>query len=98
MKWINLRTVLKPNTMLAANYNIQLQIKDLLQQLNIPWQTEHVKGHQTEENLTWEAQFNNKADALATEAKLEITTTAASTQILYPTAKAHFIIEGNLIT
>eukprot|EP00957_Ditylum_brightwellii_P155474 11834619-Ditylum_brightwellii.AAC.1 len=55
MKWITLCMILKPNTTLTADYDIQLQIEEIIQQLNILWHTEHVKGHQTGQNLPWEA-------------------------------------------
>eukprot|EP00957_Ditylum_brightwellii_P055504 4206013-Ditylum_brightwellii.AAC.2 len=36
---------------------------------------QHVKGHQSGKNLTWEAQLNNMADELATEARDSINPT-----------------------
>eukprot|EP00957_Ditylum_brightwellii_P159152 12112871-Ditylum_brightwellii.AAC.1 len=87
MKWINSRAILKPSLTLAADYDVQLQIKETLQQLNCVWNTEHVKGHQEGPDLSWEAQLNTRANELATEAKATITPTTANTvQHMYPAA------------
>eukprot|EP00957_Ditylum_brightwellii_P203686 15335779-Ditylum_brightwellii.AAC.1 len=45
-----------------------LQIKAIFSKLDLSWDTYHVKGHQSGLDLTWEAQLNSQADALATEA------------------------------
>ena len=58
-----------------------------------------MKGHQTGPNLNWEAQLNNRADKLATEAQKQLTTiqkTAATTK--YPACKAHVQVNGQIIT
>eukprot|EP00957_Ditylum_brightwellii_P158142 12037154-Ditylum_brightwellii.AAC.1 len=62
MNWFNIRTVLNPNLILNANFDVQIQIEDTLAELDIKWSTQHVKGHQTGPDLSWEAQLNNKAD------------------------------------
>eukprot|EP00957_Ditylum_brightwellii_P165815 12624439-Ditylum_brightwellii.AAC.1 len=80
MQWVNIRVVLKPSLTLAAAFDVQLQIEHTLQQLDILWSTHHVKGHQSSQNLTWEAQLNNRADALATEARSAITLNLAKKQ------------------
>eukprot|EP00957_Ditylum_brightwellii_P165431 12595037-Ditylum_brightwellii.AAC.1 len=65
--WFNIRTVLNPNLTLNINFDIQLQIKGILTELDITWSVQHVKGHQTGPDLSWDVQLNNKADALATK-------------------------------
>jgi hypothetical protein len=83
----------------AADFDVQLQIEAILHDLNIPWDTHHVKGHQTGPDLSWEAQLNNRADELATEAKKNLTRhTAETIQHKYPAAKAHLTINNRLIT
>eukprot|EP00957_Ditylum_brightwellii_P184181 14028963-Ditylum_brightwellii.AAC.1 len=79
MKWINTQNILKLSLTLAANYDVQLQIEEILQQLNCVWNTEHVKEHQEGPDLSWEARLNTRADELATEAKATITPTTAKT-------------------
>eukprot|EP00957_Ditylum_brightwellii_P075060 5703698-Ditylum_brightwellii.AAC.1 len=99
MKWINLRSVLKPSLTLAADFDVQLQIEDTLKQLGIRWHTEHVKGHQSVPDLLWEAKLNNRADELATEAKLDITTMLPTQrQPQYPAAQTHLTIDNKNIT
>eukprot|EP00957_Ditylum_brightwellii_P037957 2870869-Ditylum_brightwellii.AAC.1 len=58
MKRINACAVLKPSIALAAKYSVQLQIEDMLKQLNIVWNTKHVKGHQEGPEFSWEAALN----------------------------------------
>eukprot|EP00957_Ditylum_brightwellii_P078809 5992820-Ditylum_brightwellii.AAC.1 len=70
----------------------------MLQQLNILWTTHHVKGHQSGPNLTWEAQLNNRANALATESRETITTNLAKKQVSYPAGLIHLQLNNNIIT
>eukprot|EP00957_Ditylum_brightwellii_P210183 15364652-Ditylum_brightwellii.AAC.3 len=77
MQLVNIGTILKPSLTLAADFDIQLQVEHMLQQLNTQWTIYHAKGPQSGPNLTWEAQLNNRADALAKEAKEAITTNLA---------------------
>eukprot|EP00957_Ditylum_brightwellii_P001028 81583-Ditylum_brightwellii.AAC.1 len=99
MKWISIRTVLKPLLTLAADYDVQRQIEALVQELGINWEVHHVKGHQSGNRLSWEAQLNNRADKLATEAKAHISQNMADTiQFMYPVAKTHFMIDDKLMT
>ena len=98
MKWFNLQTVLKPSLTLAADFDVQLQIEATLAELHTQWNTEHVKGHQSGPNLSWEAQLNNRADELATEARNALSPTAATKTIIFPAAQISFTISNHLIT
>eukprot|EP00957_Ditylum_brightwellii_P079473 6043818-Ditylum_brightwellii.AAC.1 len=99
MNWFNIRTVLNPNLTLNADFDVQLQIENILTELDIKWSMQHIKGHQTGPDLSWEVKLNNKADALATKAWNFITHHYASTHIYhYPAAHIHLTINDQLIT
>eukprot|EP00957_Ditylum_brightwellii_P095908 7307629-Ditylum_brightwellii.AAC.1 len=66
--WYHKRAILTPTFCLQSDSDIQAQIEHTLQILNAAWSTSHVKGHQKGNNLPWEAQLNNIADELATQA------------------------------
>eukprot|EP00957_Ditylum_brightwellii_P146163 11129030-Ditylum_brightwellii.AAC.1 len=51
------------------DYDMQAQIKEVLKHLNATWITEHVKGHQSGRDMSWDAQMNIEADVLANNAK-----------------------------
>ena len=79
--------------------DVHFQVEEYLQQLQHTLTTHHVKGHQTGPNLNWEAQLNNRADKLATEAQKQLTTLqkiGATTK--YPACKAHVQVNGQIIT
>eukprot|EP00957_Ditylum_brightwellii_P068335 5187391-Ditylum_brightwellii.AAC.2 len=84
---------------LAADCNVKLQIENTSQQLSIHWQMEHAKGHQSGNNLSWEAVFNNSANVLATKKNTEIMMAKADkVWFFYPIAKAHLTINNKLVT
>eukprot|EP00957_Ditylum_brightwellii_P000120 8357-Ditylum_brightwellii.AAC.1 len=66
----------------------------MLKALEIPWTAQHVKGHQSGKNMTWEAQLNNMADELATEARNSINPTMLKQVDLFPASKVSLIING----
>ena len=79
--------------------DVHFQVEEYLQQLQHTLTTHHVKGHQTGPNLQWEAQLNNRANELATEAQKQIATLqkiGATTK--YPACKAHVQVNGQIIT
>eukprot|EP00957_Ditylum_brightwellii_P211090 15365740-Ditylum_brightwellii.AAC.2 len=99
MNWFNNRTVLNPNLTLNADFDVQLQIEDIITELDIKWTTQHVKDHQTGPDLSWEVQLNNKADDLATNARNSITQHYASIHTYqYPDVHIHLTINDQLIT
>eukprot|EP00957_Ditylum_brightwellii_P196709 14987586-Ditylum_brightwellii.AAC.1 len=57
----------------------------------------HVKGHQSGANLTWEAQLNNMADELATEARNSINLNMPKQVDLFPASKVLLIINRKVI-
>eukprot|EP00957_Ditylum_brightwellii_P163370 12438876-Ditylum_brightwellii.AAC.1 len=99
MKWLNVRAVLNPNITLKADFYVQLQIEAILQELNMTWTTQHIKGHQTGPDLPWEAILNNRADALATNTRDSLSNKHTTENIChYPDAHIHLTINGQLIT
>eukprot|EP00957_Ditylum_brightwellii_P083785 6368344-Ditylum_brightwellii.AAC.1 len=99
IKRMNIRTVLTPSTSIRADMDIHFQVEEYLQQLQYTLTTHHVKGHQTSPNLNWEAQVNNRADKLATEAQKQLTTIQKTgTTMKYPAYKAHLQVNGQIIT
>eukprot|EP00957_Ditylum_brightwellii_P191414 14573189-Ditylum_brightwellii.AAC.1 len=98
-KWMNIRTVLTPSASIRADMDAHFQVEEYLQQLQHTLTTHHVKGNQTGPNLNWEAQLNNRADRLATEAQKQLATiqkTGVTTK--YPACKAHAQVNGQIIT
>eukprot|EP00957_Ditylum_brightwellii_P003800 288678-Ditylum_brightwellii.AAC.1 len=69
IKWMNIRTAITPSSCIQADMDVYFQIEEYLHELSHTLTTHHVKGHQTGPNLPWEAQLNNRADKLATEAQ-----------------------------
>eukprot|EP00957_Ditylum_brightwellii_P136282 10393649-Ditylum_brightwellii.AAC.1 len=88
IKWMNIRTVIMPSACIQADMDAHFQIEEYLHQLTHTLTAHHVKGHQTSPNLPWEAQLNNRADELASEAQKQLTNsqkTGATTK--YPASK-----------
>eukprot|EP00957_Ditylum_brightwellii_P198969 15165754-Ditylum_brightwellii.AAC.1 len=79
MKWFPLQTVLNPANTTQPNFDVQLQIKAIITEMGQSWPSQHIKGHQSGPDLSWEAKLNNIADHLATEACAEITQKMAQT-------------------
>eukprot|EP00957_Ditylum_brightwellii_P209677 15362761-Ditylum_brightwellii.AAC.1 len=99
MKWLNFRAILNSSTTLKADFDVQLQIEAILQELNMTWTMQHVKGHQIGPTLPWEAILNNRADALATGARDSLSNKHTTENIYhYPDAHIHLTINGQLIT
>ena len=99
MKWLNVRAVLNPNITLKADFDVQLQIEAILQDLNMTWTTQHVKGHKTSPDLPWEAILNNRADALATLERDSLSQKHTAEHIChYSDTHIHLTINGQLIT
>eukprot|EP00957_Ditylum_brightwellii_P209401 15361627-Ditylum_brightwellii.AAC.1 len=69
IKWMNIRTVITPSSCIRVDMDVHFQIEEYLHQLTHTLTTHHEKGHQTGPKLPWEAQLNNRADKLATEAQ-----------------------------
>eukprot|EP00957_Ditylum_brightwellii_P151869 11564455-Ditylum_brightwellii.AAC.1 len=81
------------------NFDMQLQIEHMMKPFKTLWQSQHVKGHQSGRNLTWEAQLNNKADALGMEERTTMSPTVFKTsQSKLPTAEINLLINKNVIT
>eukprot|EP00957_Ditylum_brightwellii_P103338 7875614-Ditylum_brightwellii.AAC.1 len=77
--------------------DVHFQVEEYLQQLQHT--SHHVKGHQTSPTLNWEAQLNNRADELATEAQKQLTTIQKTGTITkYPACKAHVQVNDQIIT
>ena len=90
-----------PNQTLRPHMDVMLQICYYLDKLMPQWRTTHVKGHQDDEMeiacLSWEAQLNVRADALATEAKDKIDSYVPPEGI-YMHSNAMLFIDGKMRT
>jgi hypothetical protein len=68
----------KRGTPLSPDNDVQVQIEAMLKDLSCNFSATWVRGHQDntpEEELSWEAILNIKADRLATEARAETSAT-----------------------
>eukprot|EP00957_Ditylum_brightwellii_P199989 15245735-Ditylum_brightwellii.AAC.1 len=59
MRCHNLQNILSPAATTQPDFDVQLQIGQVLKSLPCTWAHHHVKSHQTGPNLSWEAQLNN---------------------------------------
>jgi hypothetical protein len=101
MEWYKERDISTPNTHLSPDNDVQVQIEQTMEELKSKFPSIWVKGHQTpkeDEELPWEAQLNIEADALATEARNEITDDSTATFHQYPASRVMLYIEGKPIT
>jgi hypothetical protein len=69
MRWHNLQNILNPAATTQPDFDVQLQIGQVLKSFPYTWAHHHAKSHQSGPNISWEAQLNNVADTLATKAK-----------------------------
>eukprot|EP00957_Ditylum_brightwellii_P118125 9008889-Ditylum_brightwellii.AAC.2 len=99
MQWFLIRAILTSVATVQPDFDVQLQIKHILIKTGQAWPLQHVRGHQSSPDLSWEAKLNIIADMLATEAQAQITLAIANhVQFQYPAVKIHLIINGNTIT
>eukprot|EP00957_Ditylum_brightwellii_P143505 10932319-Ditylum_brightwellii.AAC.1 len=97
------RTILIPTSTLWADYNAQMQIDVILQDICLSeeeeYSIEHVKGHKEEENLMYQAELNNVANDLATNTRESLTWKQYCTSLpLYPASHITVSIKNMLIT
>eukprot|EP00957_Ditylum_brightwellii_P210211 15364678-Ditylum_brightwellii.AAC.1 len=99
MRWHNLQNILNPAAMTQPDFDVQLQIGQVLKSFLYTWAHHHVKSHQTGPNLSWEAQLNTVADTLATKEKLEILHIIAKKhKCTYPEVHIHLTINKTSIS
>eukprot|EP00957_Ditylum_brightwellii_P044445 3372255-Ditylum_brightwellii.AAC.2 len=103
MKWSQKCTIVTPLSTLCTNYNVQAKIDEVLSKLELGkgkrYQIQHIKGHQKGDNLSREAELNNAADKLATQARKTLTWSQQNTKPpLYPASKIAVTINGQIIT
>eukprot|EP00957_Ditylum_brightwellii_P101501 7734777-Ditylum_brightwellii.AAC.1 len=84
---------------LHPDFDVQIQLEELLTQLKVTWPMKHVKGHQQGQDTPWEAKINNLTDQLATQTRNSLTTAAKKIQPpLYCASHIMLTINNKVIT
>jgi hypothetical protein len=100
MNWFQDRINSSPNSHLAPDNDVQVQIEATMDKLKTKFPTRWVKGHQKPkdgEELPWEASLNIEADDLANDARDE-TSANDDTFFQYPASKLMLYINDLPIT
>eukprot|EP00957_Ditylum_brightwellii_P094741 7214756-Ditylum_brightwellii.AAC.1 len=104
VQWCQLQTILNPTSTLAVDYDVQAQIKQVLNMMKEYCDLNklimhHMKGHQNGKDLVRGAQLNKMVDKLATLSQESLPWNSRDrTPLLYPSGEIMVLINNKVIT